>query len=216
MPINLVLVEDHNLLRAGLKELLSKDPNLRVVGEAGTLHEAAKVLKLTPCDVVIMDLELPDGNSFGLIRSLSTEAVCHVLVLSMHAEPGRVSQCLQAGATGYMVKTAHPDDMIDAIKAVHSGHLYLHKSVSKAASAGIFDKASRTLLTDREETVLRLLVSGKTNEAIGKEVGVSVTRVKFHIRSLFTRFGVEDRASLVREASAAGLIGASSVPPKPR
>lgn len=204
MAIHLILVEDHSLLRAGLKELLERDPEVRVVGEADSLQAAQRLLKLTPCDVVLLDLELPDGNSLGLIQELRQSGLGSVLVLSAHAQPSRVTQCLQAGALGYVAKTALPQELLDAIKAVHSGNVYLHKSVSKAVIGNQAERGQRSLLTEREEMVLRLLVAGKTNEAIGREIGVSVTRVKFHVRSLFTRFGVGDRASLVREASAAG------------
>lgn len=205
--ISIVLVEDHAVVRAGLRELLEKHPDFQVVGEAGTLTEARRLLPTLAHDVTILDLDLPDGQAEHFLTRLRGRGSQAVLILSMHIDPRRVRDCLDAGARGYLVKSATPEEFYAAITAVHAGSLYLHRDVSCSAS-DLYGRVQTSLLTDRERLVLAAIAEGQTNEAIAKALSISVSRLKSHIRSLFSRFGVNDRISLIRDASAKGFLDA--------
>lgn len=207
-PINVVLVEDHTLMRAGIKAMLQGDSRFRVVGEADSLRQAQRVLGVTPCDVALLDLQLPDGDTLDLIRTLCSTQVCAAVVLSMHGEPSYVQRALEMGARGYLLKCASPEHLFAALLAVHSGNLYLHQPVIRGATEQLGNSRSASL-SEREAAVLQMVASGQTNESIAGNVGVSVTRIKTHIRSLFTRFGVADRTSLVREATSRGMLSSA-------
>ncbi|MBS2033370.1 response regulator transcription factor [bacterium] len=206
--ISIVLVEDHAVVRAGLRELLEKHPDFQVVGEAGTLTEARRLLPTLAHDVTILDLDMPDGQAEHFLTRLRGRGSQAVLILSMHIDPRRVRDCLDAGARGYLVKSASPEEFYASIMAVHSGSIYLHRDVAFSAS-DLYARVHTSLLTERESKVLTAIAQGQTNEAIARSLGISVSRLKSHIRSLFSRFGVNDRISLIRDASAKGFIESS-------
>ena len=206
-PIRVLLVDDHALLRSGLRLLLEREEGMEPVGEAGTAEEAVRSLPRLRPDLVVIDLEMPGmGGIEGAQRIRERAPGVRVLVLSMHDRPQDVRRAFDAGADGYLPKAAADEDLVRAIRAVADGERYVHPSLGAAlaappASAGPIDE-----LTDREREVLRLLALGHTNQEIAQELIVSVRTVESHRAHVMTKLRVATRAGLVRAALDAGLL----------
>ncbi len=206
-PVRILLVDDHAVLRSGLRLLLEREEGLEPVGEAATAEEAVRSLpRLTP-DVVVIDIEMPGMGGLegvALIRERAPEA--HVLVLSMHDESRYVRLAFDAGADGYLPKAAADEDLVRAIRAVAAGERYVHPSLGAALAAPDASTGPIDDLTAREREVLRLLALGHTNHEIAERLVVSVRTVESHRAHVMTKLRVSTRAGLVREALRAGLL----------
>jgi two-component system, NarL family, response regulator NreC len=206
-PIRILLVDDHAVLRSGLRLLLEREEGLEPVGEAGTAEDAVRALPRLQPDVVVIDVEMPGvGGIEGAAQIRERAPGTRVLVLSMHERPQDVRRAFDAGADGYLPKAAADEDLVRAIRAVAAGERYVHPSLgaalaAPAASAGPVDE-----LTDREREVLRLLALGHTNQEIAEELIVSVRTVESHRAHVMTKLRVSTRAGLVRTALDAGLL----------
>jgi two-component system, NarL family, response regulator NreC len=206
-PVRILLVDDHAVLRSGLRLLLEREEGLEPVGEAETAEDAVRSLPRLRPDVVVIDIEMPGiGGIDGTERIKERAPEARVLVLSMHDRPQDVRRAFDAGADGYLPKAAADEDLVRAIRAVASGDRYVHPSLgaalaAPAASAGPIDE-----LTDREREVLRLLALGHTNQEIAEQLIVSVRTVESHRAHVMTKLRVTTRAGLVRAALDAGLL----------
>lgn len=206
VPIRIMLVDDHAVLRSGLRLLLEREEGLDPVGEAGTAEDAIRALPRLQPDVVVLDIEMPGmGGLLGAARIRERAPGTRILFLSMHDQARDVRQAFDAGADGYLLKSAADEDLVRAVRAVASGERYVHPSLGAVlaapATAGPLGE-----LTSREREVLRLLALGHTNQEIAESLVVSVRTVESHRAHVMTKLRVTTRAGLVRAALDAGLL----------
>lgn len=210
--VSIVMVDDHALLRQGLRSVLERDESFCIVGEASTTAEAVAVVAAQLPDVVLLDLKLStssDSEGLELCRRLTAEHPgTAVLVLTTFLDDSLVVDAVQAGAKGYVVKDVDTTALVDAIKAVHRGeNAFDSRSVTSVVRSlsGKPEKEEGTL-TERELTVLRLLARGLSNQDIGRELFISETTAKFHVGNIMRKLEVSRRAEAVYSASKRGLI----------
>jgi DNA-binding NarL/FixJ family response regulator len=205
--IRVGLVDDHHLVREGLRLVLAGDDRFEVVGEAATCEGAFELVEAVRPDVLVLDLTLPGGDALPLLRDLRNQHPdLRLVVLTMHSGPETVRQTLAAGASGYLVKGAHSQELFAAIVAVARGERYLHSSVTGA----IVDDSIRWLGTGtmslREREILSLLASGHPPAEIGKTLDISVHTVRRHIANLSAKLGIRGTNALTRYAIRHGLV----------
>lgn len=215
--VRVLLADDHDILRQGLKLLLSLQPEIDVVGEARTGRETLKqTLELRP-EVVVLDISMPDMDGLEACRQIRVQApATAVLMLTMHENEDYFLQALHAGAAGYLVKRAAPPDLQMAILAVARGGVFLYPGLARvllnayaALSPGTPSVASTDqlhLLSARELEVLTLVARGYTNREIAEQLVLSVKTVQAHRASAMARLGLENVAHLVRFAMRSGLL----------
>ena len=207
-PVRIGLVDDHHLVREGLRLVLAGVDGLEVVGEAGTHEEAFDLAARTHPDLLLLDLTFPEGDGLPLLRALkSLQPDLRVVVLTMDRGSETVRQALVAGAQGYVVKGARTSDLLDAIAAVSNGERYLHSSVTAAiVDDSIRLNRSGAQLSIREREILTLLASGHSSAEVGAILGISVHTVRRHVANLSEKLGLRGRGALVRYAVDHGLI----------
>ena len=194
--IGVVLVDDHRLVRAGLRGIIDAAPDLRVVGEAADGAEALAVVRAAQPDVVLMDLSMPGVDGIAGTAALRDAGErARVVVLTSFVEHERVTAALAAGAVGYLLKDSDPRDVLEAIRAAAAGHAPLDPRVATALlpSAKPADPASALSAWERE--VLVLVAQGLANKQIARQLGISERTVKAHLGNVFRHLGVTDRTS---------------------
>ena len=207
-PIRVVLVDDHQLFRQGLRALLEDLQDIEVVGEAGDGEDALSLVATLEPDVVLMDIEMPKVNGFSAIKKLSQEQnKARCIVLSMYASRQYVDRALTAGARGYLLKEANVGELELAIRSVLEGALYLTQAVTHSVTRRESKREiALRALTDRQREVLRLLSEGLNTREIGRELHISEKTVESHRAALMKRLGIYDIARLVRFAMGVGLV----------
>lgn len=213
MAVKLLLVDDHKLFREGLRRILELEPDLQVVGEAGS--GAAALLKLPQCqpDVVLMDINMPEVNGVEATRAIKERfPSIAVLVLSIHDDREYLLEVLKAGASGYLLKDVEPDRLVEAIREVAQGGSIVHpgltskliKELNRLSSQGptIIDSP----LTEREGEILELMARGMSNGDIAKKVYISEKTVKNHVTNILRKLEVTDRTQAVIEGVKRGLV----------
>jgi DNA-binding NarL/FixJ family response regulator len=192
-----VVVDDHRLVRAGLRTIIDASDDLCVVGEAADGAEALGVVVQVAPDVVLMDLSMPGVDGVEAIRRLKAAGVlAPVVVLTSFAEAERVRAALEAGAVGYLLKDSEPRDVLDAVRAASAGHAPLDPRVTRALlpSSGQ-SGAGAPALSGREREVLAQVAQGLANKQIARSLGISERTVKVHLGNVFRQIGVGDRTS---------------------
>lgn len=209
-PISVLLMDDHVVVREGLRALLERQEGIAIVAEASSVAEAEQVT-VHP-DVIVADLMLPDERGADVVRRLKARHPdSAVLVLTMVDNPADVRLCLAAGASGYLLKESASTELVEAVRKVADGQDYLQPSLG-AALARWRDTPARVharpadALTPRERDVLRLIALGHTNAEIASMLYVSVRTVENHRSSLMRKLGFRTRAELVRHANEIGLV----------
>jgi DNA-binding NarL/FixJ family response regulator len=193
-PIRVLLVDDHAVVREGLRAFLQLQPDIEVVGEADGGETALAVAARVEPDVVLMDLLMPDGDGIAAIRELRlARPEARVMVLSSYIDDAQVFGAIQAGAAGYQLKDIQPEALADAIRAVHAGQPALHPEAQARLMHRTAEPPAGTTLTPRERDVLRLLAEGFANKEIGRRLFVSEKTVKTHVSSILQKLGVQDR-----------------------
>ncbi|TML88672.1 MAG: response regulator transcription factor [Actinobacteria bacterium] len=207
--IRVLIVDDHELFRAGLRSRLESEGDIAPVGEAGTAEQAVVKARALQPDLVLMDLLLPRKSGYEVIPELATVSPqAKVLVISSQATPSSVRQALTAGAAGYLPKRASDSELVTAIRRVAAGEGYVDPDLG--AKLVVADGSpSLQPLSDRERDVLHLLALGYTNQEIGKKLFISVRTVDTHRAHVMRKLRLETRAELVLFALANGLIGPS-------
>ncbi|GAA2472959.1 response regulator transcription factor [Terrabacter carboxydivorans] len=191
-----VVVDDHRLVRAGLRTIIDASGDLRVVGEAGDGAEAVAVVGEVAPDVVLMDLSMPGVDGIEAIRRLrAAGATPPVVVLTSFAEADRVRDAVDAGAIGYLLKDSEPGDVLDAVRAAAAGHAPLDPRVARALLPSADRRPSGPALSDREREVLAHVARGQANKQIARALGISERTVKVHLGNVFRQIGVGDRTS---------------------
>jgi two-component system, NarL family, response regulator NreC len=205
-PLRVALVEDHALMRDGLRALLSSVDDMVVVDEAASVREIASIG--SDPHVIVSDLVLPDGRGPSVVAEIAARFPdVAVLVVSMIDNPADVQLCFAAGARGFLLKEAASSELIGAVRQVAAGEEYLHPRLGAVlASRAAGGPSASPSLTEREVAVLRLIVAGHTNVEIAAILQVSLRTIEKHRATLHRRLGVGTRAELVREASDRGLV----------
>jgi two-component system response regulator NreC len=202
--IDIVVVDDHAVVRSGLRLLLEAEEDFTVVAEAGNAREAVFEVRAHEPDVILLDLVMPGESGIEAVPKLLHEAPeAKILVLSMQDDPQYVREAFAAGAQGYVLKEAADADVVDAIRQVAAGGSYVHPALGArlvAADAAARAAAEADPLSDREREVLRLLALGHTNQEIAKQLFISVRTAETHRAHIMRKLGLETRAELVRYA----------------
>lgn len=206
MPIRMIIVDDHPVVRDGLRGIFTGDEDFEVVGEAADGPEALAVARLTDPDVVLMDLRMPKMSGAEVIRRLREQAPgIHVLVLTTFYDDADVLPAIEQGATGYLLKDTPRAELRRAVRAAARGETVLSPSV-----AGVLTHRARTperrTLSRRELEVLGLIARGATNREVAAKLFVTEATVKTHLLHLFAKLGVNDRAAAVAAAYETGLL----------
>ena len=215
--IRLMLVDDHTVVRAGLKALFDRQSDMEVVAEADSASAALERAATTPSDVVVLDLTLPGGGSLDLIGKLPhLKPPPHVLVLSMHDDPAYARSALARGASGYVVKTVSEQDLLLAVRAIRRGQVIVDlddeaKTASVFGVGGLDGAQGRSpaiaKLSDREYEVLRLLGQGHTNQAIAEQLELSPKTVATYRARIADKLGLKTTVDFVKYAADTGLLG---------
>jgi DNA-binding NarL/FixJ family response regulator len=217
-PISVLIVEDHTMVREGLRAMLKLEADLEVVGEARNGREAvAMAMKLRP-DVALMDIAMPGLNGLEATRQL-TKALpaTRIIVLTAHCDDAYVKSAVDSGAAGFLLKQDSAHDVCRAIREVHQGGIHYSSTIAKRfirlnpQSRDRTGKVGRksTLLTSRETEVLQLIAEGKANKETAAHLGISIKTVEKHRGHLMDKLDIHDTAGLTRHAIAAGVIESS-------
>lgn len=201
-PIRVMVVDDHTVVRSGLKTFLMVFDDLALVGEASSGQEAVAVAEVTQPDVILMDLIMTDMDGAEATRVIRSRwPDMQVLALTSFPEDSLVKAALQAGAIGYLLKNVGADELADAIRSAHAGRPTLSPEAAKVLIQASRQPAPPEYdLTDREREVLALLVKGMSNNAIADQLVVSRSTVKFHVSSILSKLGVSSRTEAVAMA----------------
>lgn len=214
MSIRVLIVDDHAVVRSGLKLLLEAQEDITVVAEAGSADDGVRAARLEKPDVVLLDVVMPGRSGIEATPELRKAAPnAKVLVLSMQDDPSYVREAFVAGASGYVLKEAADVELVQAVREVASGARYVHPALGARLAAAEGDAASRAAadpLSDREREVLRLLALGHTNQEIAKMLFISVRTAETHRAHIMQKLGLQTRAELVRYALANGLLESDS------
>jgi DNA-binding NarL/FixJ family response regulator len=205
--IGVLIVDDHELLRAAMRSRLQQEPDISVVGEAATAEQGLRTTRTRKPDVILLDLLLPRTSGFEIIPDLVRQApIPRVLVVSSQASPSWVRRALSAGAAGYLPKRASDRDLVTAIRRIAGGDGYVDPDLGAKL---VVDNALPALapLSDRERDLLHLLALGYTNQEIGGRLFISVRTVDTHRAHIMLKLGLDTRAELVMFALANGVIG---------
>ena len=212
--IRIVVADDHTLIRRGIVGLLDAQPDMEVVGEAGTGGEALqRVAELLP-EVVLMDITMPDGNGIDAARQVKNGFPgIQVLILTVHDREDYLFQALRAGAAGYILKGADVQDLLSAVRTVQRGEMYLYPSLTKKLLGDFLrraetgeDTASFDKLSEREREVLRLIAQGKTSPEIARLLVLSPHTVQTHRDHIMEKLNLHRKAELIKYAIEKGLI----------
>jgi DNA-binding NarL/FixJ family response regulator len=206
-PIRLLIVDDHPIVRDGLRGVFADDPDFVVVGEAADGAQAIALANQWPVDVVLMDLRMPTMGGVQAIQQLrQLRPMTHVLVLTTFDTDSDVLPAIAAGATGYLLKDASREELIRAVRAASRGETVL----SPAVAGHLVDQVRRPVndaLSLREREVLQLIANGTTNREAAAHLFVSEATIKTHLLHIYEKLGVRDRAAAVGEAYRRGLLG---------
>jgi two-component system response regulator NreC len=209
--ITVVLADDHNVIRSGLRSMLEAEEGLRVIGEADDSASAAKLTRDRLPDVLVLDLQMPGAQPADDIRNLRKRVPgTAIVVLTMQSDPRKARDLLRAGAAGYVLKQAAERNLTEAIKVAAGGGSYIDPELG--GSLATLESDPLESLGDRELELLRLLALGHTNREIGERLFLSVRAIEVNRAKLLDKLGIESRPELVRFAIANGVIEACGDP----
>lgn len=209
--LRVLIADDHALFRRGLVELLSELPELTLVGEAEDAERAVHLTLSEKPDIVLMDVHMPQGGGIEAVRRIKAETSVPVLMLTVSERDEDLAGALDAGADGYLLKNAEPEELVDAVRHVAAGHGYLSPEVTPQVvrRARMAPTASETGVSRREQQVLAALASGATNAQIGVRLSIAPSTVKSHLRNLYKKLGAANRAEAVALAAKLGLLAST-------
>ena len=209
-PVNIVLLDDHPIVRAGFKQLLELEPNWEVTADVGTAKELAAALIEANCDVLVLDLSLPDGDGLVMIRHLLAQRPgLAIIVLSMHDSALYVQDAMAAGAKGYVTKRSAPDELIDAVRAVVLGDTYLGRDIRRFAEAmSTGDQHLLPELTAREAQVFLLIARGHSVAKVASTVGINTKTAYAHRSNIYAKLKLFSDHELRMLARVRGLMPA--------
>jgi DNA-binding NarL/FixJ family response regulator len=213
--IRVLLADDHAMVREGLRLLLRSAPDIMVVGEAENGVSAVALAERLSPNIVILDLDMPGGDGMGALKEIEkTLPGVRVLILTMHAERERLLPLLEAGARGYLTKEAASRDLVEAIRVVAAGEVYVRPSAARLLAAALVpQRAAETArsrfetLSEREQSVLQMVAEGYNGAEIARHLGISTKTVDAYKRRVQDKLGLEHRTDYVRFALEAGILG---------
>jgi two-component system, NarL family, response regulator NreC len=211
MPTRILITDDHGVLRAALRALLKNEADMEVVGEAADGTEALRLAAELHPDVILLDMSMPGVSGMEVARELhQTLPDVRVLVLTVHEDEYMVREALQVGAAGYIIKRAFDTELINAIRSVANGDLYVHPALTRILvrehNAPAVLPHTVSSLTRREMEVLQLIARGYTNAQVAEELSLSVRTVETHRSNLMDKLGLSNRVEIVRYAQEHGLL----------
>jgi len=207
--IRVCVVDDHAIVREGLKRIISENPGMAVTAEAGDGNEALQVLQSKPCDVVVLDITMPNKSGLDVLKELHAQSPrLPVLILSVHAEDQYALRVLRAGASGYLTKESAPAKLVQAIRKVVRGGKFVSPAI---ADKLVYDKkdsgrALHEILSDREYQVLCMIASGKTVTMIAEELALSVKTISTYRVRILEKLEMKNNAELTHYAIKEGLV----------
>ena len=208
-PIRVALVDDHHLIREGLRLVLEGVPGFEIVGEAADQQAAQALVAAQAPDVLVLDMTFPEGDALPLVRSLrSAHPDVQIVVLTMHGDAETVRQALAAGAAAYLVKGAQSMELVEAIRAVMRGDRYLHSSVTRSIVDDSIKWSETGTISPREREVLSLLASGLAPAQIAHRLDISIHTARRHIANVSEKLGIHGTSALIRYAIRNGLARA--------
>jgi two-component system response regulator NreC len=213
-PVRILLADDHSILRMGLKMLIGAAPDLEVVGEAADGEEAIALAQRLEPDVVLMDISMPRVDGIKATKAIKRAVPqARVLMLTMHEDDEYLFRTIQAGGSGYVLKKAADDEVLDAIRHVAGGGAFLRPAVTTRLVQDYLERVgtgeesdSYNKLTDREREILGLIANGHTNAQIAGLLVISVRTVESHRANIMEKLGLQNRAELVKYALRKGLL----------
>jgi DNA-binding NarL/FixJ family response regulator len=210
--IRVLVADDHSIVRSGIRHVLEGEPDLVVIGEAGSGEEAIALVRELRPDVVVLDISMPDQSGLAVTARLRDSSEARVLILSMHDDPEYVLESVRAGAHGYLLKDTAAADLRTAVRAVCRGESYFTPAVASRLTAAVRQErdgqAALELLTGREREVLLGIALGRTNKEIAAGLGISYRTVETHRESLMRKLNIHTVAELTRFAVGAGIVPA--------
>ena len=202
-PIRIMIVEDHFVVRVGLKAIINSQQDMVTVAEAGNGRQAIEAFEQYQPDVTLMDLRIPGLNGIGAISGIIGKFPrARIIVLSTYAGDENIFRAFQAGARAYFLKDVKGQELVDAIRSVHAGQRPLPPEIASQLA----DSVPRTPLSSREIEILALIAKGRANKEIAAELTISEGTVRVHASNLFAKLGCSDRAQAVAEAFRRGII----------
>jgi two-component system, NarL family, response regulator NreC len=208
MSVRVVLADDHEIVRQGLRVLLERE-GFQVVGEAANGHDAVKLCEANHPEIAILDLSMPLLNGVDAAREImKSNPRTKVVLLTMHTEDHLILESLRAGVTGYVLKTKAASELVQALRAVCRGEMFLTQSISRTIVQAFLQNTPvpGNPISDRERQVLQLVAEGKTTKEIASLLGISVKTAESHRSNLMEKLNIHDTAGLVRYAIRIGLI----------
>ena len=207
---NILIVDDHRLIREGLKEIINGESDLAVVAEAGTGREAIQVAQKCDCDIVLLDINMPEGGGLEVLKQLkSLKPDTAVLILSMHAESQYALRFLRAGAAGYITKDSAPEELITALHRVSQNRKYISNALAEELATQLDENLSEpkhSRLSDREFEIMLLIAAGKTISDIANDISLSVKTVSTYRNRALQKMNMKTNVDLTRYALQYGLI----------
>jgi len=211
--IRILLADDHNIVRTGIRQLLESANDLQVIAEAGDGEEAQALIEQHKPDVAVLDIQMPKASGIEVTRWVRSHLPeVGVLILTAYDDDPYVMAVLQAGANGYVLKTGQPDELIQAVRDVYEGKSALDPDITRKLMSNLFQKPEKSVesLTDRELDVLRLTAKGFTNKAIGVQLSISDRTVQGHLAHIFAKLQANSRTEAVMRAVSLGWISQST------
>ncbi len=213
-PIRVILADDHAVVRKGIREFLEEEGDITILAEAGDGNSALSLIQDHAPDVAVLDIQMPGPSGIEVTRALrAAGSLVAILILTAYDDDPYIMAGIQAGANGYVLKSASPDEIIRAVRAVHEGQSAVDPSVAAklmayvAAQRSVPPTLAAEPLTDRELEVLALVAKGLTNRAIGHQLGISDRTVQGHLANIYGKMGASSRTEAVMAAVKLGWIG---------
>ncbi len=205
--ISVFIVDDHPLVVEGLVSFLQKEKNITVAGYAHNVADSLTFFKAKTADVILMDINLPDGNGIDLCKQIKTTYPgITIIALSTLSQGSYISKMIENGASGYLLKNADAQEILEAIQTVEKGGTYFSFEVGKIYKATVEQKTHSPILSKREKEILTLIADGLTNIEISKKLFISIDTVDTHRKNLYTKLKVNNTALLIRKAIENNLI----------
>jgi DNA-binding NarL/FixJ family response regulator len=212
--IRIVIADDHRIMRSGLRLLLEREPDLKVVGEASDGRESVEMAARLEPDVMVMDVAMPNLNGIEAARQIGTRAAgVRIAILSMHSDESYVMRALSAGARAYLLKDSAEADLIAAIRAIHEGRSFFSPAISSMLKEDYIREMrargaedSYELLTPREREILQMIAEGKTNKEVANILGLSLYTVETHRTHILQKLGLHSVPELILYAVRKGII----------
>ncbi|HLN03676.1 MAG TPA: response regulator transcription factor [Bryobacteraceae bacterium] len=202
-PIRVLTVDDHALLRNGIRRLIGAESDMQLVAEASTGREAVEAFRAHRPDVTLMDLQMPDINGIEAIIAICSEFPgARIIVLSTYSGDVQVVRAIEAGARGYLLKTNVNKELLGTIRAVHAGQ----KRIPAEVASGLAEHTGEDELTEREIHVLRLIAAGNANKEIAAQLDLAEDTIKRHVTNILSKLGANDRTHAVTIALKRGII----------